>query len=51
MTTLFLADQFDFPSSSKALKRLCFGQNFYAEGKFFEKTGQKSRFWALFEKI
>ena len=42
---------FDFPSSPKALKRRCYGQIFCAADNFFEKTGQKAVFGALFGKL
>ena len=42
LTTFFF-----FPSSPKAVKR----PNFLRRRQFFEKTGQKKPFWALFGKL
>ena len=44
LTTFFLVDQIDFPSSPKALKRRCFGQIFCAAGKFLKKQVKKQFF-------
>ena len=38
-----------FPSSSKALRRLCFGHNFCAAGKIMKKQAKKGVFTHFFE--
>ena len=47
----FHADQNDFPTSSKALKRPCFGQIFCAVSKILKKQAEYSVFRHFLESL
>ena len=52
LTTFFFLGRSDwFSELSQSSKKTLFWPNFLRRRQFFEKTGQKSRFWALFGKF